>query len=45
MPISCEKQVRVGREAGLDYGFNLIKFKEFYASFYGRGSGLRVDFA
>jgi hypothetical protein len=23
----------VGREAGLDCGFNLIKFKEFYAIF------------
>jgi hypothetical protein len=35
----------VVREAGLDYRFNLIKFEEFYASFYRRSSGLQVDFA
>jgi len=41
---SCEKQARVGREGDLDCGLNSIKFEGFYGRFYGRGSGLRVDF-
>jgi hypothetical protein len=31
-PISCEKQAAVGREAGRDCGFNLIKFEGFYVA-------------
>jgi hypothetical protein len=33
-PISREKQAAVGREAGRDCGFNLIKFEGFYGRFY-----------
>jgi hypothetical protein len=44
-PISWEKQALVGREAGLNYGFNLIKFEWFYRRFYVGSvwAGCRID--